>query len=107
MPDALRGPILPLPAERPDGISPHPIPPERIGRGNLRRAWGRRARAAPRSAAKGRSPVVSSGKRHKPGGLGVGARLLSTLVVPWALLAGGCGFWDDFRAADCSFRTYF
>src|SRR5207253_4349668 len=29
------------------------------------------------------------------------------LLVPWTLLAAGCGFWDDFRSRDYSVKAYF
>jgi HEAT repeat protein len=46
------------------------------------------------------------GKRHNRG-RGGRTRLLIGLLAPWAVMAGGCGFWDDFRAADYSPKAYF
>lgn len=51
--------------------------------------------------------MTISGHRHKFAKPAVGARLLSVLVVPWALAVSGCGAWDDFRACDYSVRAYF
>jgi HEAT repeat protein len=53
--------------------------------------------------------VFNPGKRHDPARRGVRARArsLTCLLIPWTLVAGGCGFWDDFRTRDYSVKSYF
>src|SRR5581483_4158573 len=68
---------------------------------------GNPVRWTPRAQENGGIPVFKPGKRHVPARSGLGARLLTCLVAPWALTAAGCGFWDDFRAYDYSVKGYF
>ncbi len=60
-----------------------------------------------RERREGRKPVAMPGIRHKltRSDLGSRARLLTCLLVPWAIAAGGCGFWDELRSNDYSFSA--
>ena len=40
-------------------------------------------------------------------GMGIRLRLLTCLLVPWAMAAVGCVSWDEFRANDYSFKATF
>jgi hypothetical protein len=45
---------------------------------------------------KGGWPVVKPGNRHKL------AQLLTCILVPWAIMSSGCGFWEEWRFNDYS-----
>jgi hypothetical protein len=53
--------------------------------------------------------VFNPGKRRDSANWGVRALAFSLtgLLIPWTLLAAGCGFWDDFRGRDYSIKAYF